>query len=193
MNTLAYIMSTIALALYCGSYFFNNKKKYLILQLTGNLFLSFSYLFMGAYFTMVSVAVGIARGLICYTYEKNNKKVPIYMIVGLCFVTVASYIIINYVVLSGTSSQWDFLYMFASCMYAITFAIRNIKLMRYLVLVPHLSAVLYNLLAKAPVSSAISYGIEFLITVVAIVKFHIQEKRVKLYRNNKLRGAPFIL
>lgn len=180
MNTLAYIMSTIALALYCGSYFFNNKKKYLILQLNGNLFLSVSYLFMGAYFTMVSVAVGIARGLICYTYEKNNKKVPIYMIVGLCFVTVASYIIINYVVLSGTSSQWDFLYMFASCMYAITFAIRNIKLMRYLVLVPHLSAVLYNLLAKAPVSSAISYGIEFLITVVAIIKFHIQEKKSKI-------------
>ena len=30
MNILAYIMSTIALVLYCGSYFFNNKKKYLI-------------------------------------------------------------------------------------------------------------------------------------------------------------------
>ena len=54
---------------------------------------------------------------------------------------------------------------------------RNIKLMRYLVLIPHLSAVLYNLLARAPVSSVISYGIEFVITVAAIVKFHIREKR----------------
>ena len=36
MNILSYFMSTIALALYCGSYFFNNKKKYLVLQLTGN-------------------------------------------------------------------------------------------------------------------------------------------------------------
>lgn len=176
MNILSYVMSVIALALYCGSYFFDNKKKYLILQLTGNVFLSFSYFFMGAYFTMVSIAVGIARGLICYTYEKNNKKVPIYMIIGLCLVTVSSYIIINYVVLSGTASKWDFLYMFASCMYAITFAIRNIKLMRYLVLIPHMSAISYNLLAKAPISSAISYGIEFTITVVAIIKFGIQEK-----------------
>lgn len=66
--------------------------------------------------------------------------------------------------------------MFASCMYAITFAIRNIKLMRYFVLIPHLSAILYNLLIKAPISSAMSYGIEFIITVVAIIKFKIQEK-----------------
>ena len=38
MNILSYFMSTTALALYCGSYFFNNKKKYLVLQLTGNFF-----------------------------------------------------------------------------------------------------------------------------------------------------------
>lgn len=176
MKTLSFIMSAIALALYCGSYFFNSKKKYLILQLTGNVFLSCSYLFMGAYFTMVSVVVGIARGLICYTYEKNNKRVPIYMIAGLCLVTVSSYILINYVILSGTASSWDILYMFASCMYAITFAIRDIKLMRYLILIPHLSAIFYNLLVKAPISSALSYGIEFVITLVAIIKFGIQEK-----------------
>lgn len=169
-------MSTIALILYCGSYFFNNKKKYLILQLSGNVFLSVSYFFMGAYFTMVSVAIGIIRGLVCYTYEKNDKKVPLFMIIGLCFLTVLSYIIINYVVLSGSSSPWDILYMIASCMYAIAFTIRNIKLMRYVMLIPHTSAILYNLLVKAPISSVISYGIEFVITVVAIVKFGIQEK-----------------
>ena len=83
----------------------------------------------------------------------------------------------NYVILSGEASPWDVLYLFASCMYAITFAIRNIKLMRYLVLIPHMSAILYNLLAHAPISSAISYGIEFMITVVAIVKFSLQEKK----------------
>ena len=176
MKALSFIMSAIALLLYCGSYFFNNKKKYLILQLTGNVFLSCSYLFMGAYFTMVSVVVGIARGLICYTYEKNNKNVPIYMIVCLCLATVSSYILINYVILSGTASNWDFLYMFASCMYAITFAIRDIRFMRYLILIPHLSAILYNLLVKAPISSAASYAIEFVITVVAIMKFGIQKK-----------------
>lgn len=99
------------------------------------------------------------------------------MIWSLCLVNVLSYIIINYIILSGASSPWDVLYMFASCMYAITFAMRNITLMRYVVLIPHLSAIFYNLLAKAPISSAISYGIEFIITVVAIIKFRIQEKQ----------------
>jgi len=176
MSTLSFIMSTIALILYSCSYFFNNKRNYLILQLVGNVFLSLSYLLMGAYFTMVSVGIGIGRGLICYSYEKRNKKVPVYMIMALCFVTILSYIVINCVILSGTSSPWDVLYLFASCMYAVTFAIRNIKLMRYLVLIPHMSAIAYNLLVKAPISSAISYGIEFAITVVAIIKFRIQEK-----------------
>ena len=176
METLSFIMSSIALFLYCASYFFNNKKNYLILQLVGNVFFSLSYLLMGSYFTMVAVVLGIARGLICYTYEKNNKKVPIYMIIGLCFITILNYVIINYVILSGTASPWDILYLIASCMYAVTFAMRNIKLMRYLVLIPHFSAICYNLLVKAPISSAAAYGVEFVITIVAIIKFHIQEK-----------------
>ena len=133
---------------------------------------------MGAYFTMVSVGIGIARGLICYRYENLNKKVPVYMILLLCISTILSYVIINHFILS-TSSVWDVLYLIASCMYAISFAIRNIKLMRYVVLVPHALAISYNLLVKAPISSAISYGIEFVITVVAIIKFHFQEKTVK--------------
>lgn len=177
MKTVSFIMSTIALVLFCASYFFNSKKKYLTLQLIGNVFLSVSYFFMAAYFTMISVAIGIIRGLVCYTYEKKNKSVPILVIIGLCLATVSSYIIVNYVALKGTSSPWDILYMIASCMYAVTFAMRNIKLMRYVILIPHSCAVMYNLLVKAPISSAISYGIEFVITVIAIIKFHLQEKR----------------
>ncbi|MBQ4110583.1 MAG: YgjV family protein [Clostridia bacterium] len=176
MMTLSYVMSVIALLLYSISYFFESKKNYLILQLIGNVFLSLSYCFMGAYFTMIAVAIGIGRGLICYSYEKNDKKVPLYIIIGLCFVTVFSYIVINYVVLSGKSSAWDILYMFASCMYAITFAIRNMKLMRYVILIPHISAISYNLLVKAPIFSAVSYGIEFVITIVAIIKFRIGKR-----------------
>ena len=184
MQTASFILSTIALILYCASYFFDSKKGYLATQMTGNIFLSLSYLFIGAYFTMVSVIVGIGRGLICYTYEKKNKEVPVYLIVGLCVVTVANYIVINYIILAGTASPWDVLYLIASCMYAITFAIRNIKLMRYLVLIPHASAVAYNLLVKAPISSALSYGIELAITVVAIIKFAIQEKREIKLKNS---------
>ena len=176
-------MSTVALALYSGSYFFNNKRGYLAFQLFGNVFLSLSYLLIGAYFTMVSALLGVVRGLVYYLYEKKDKKVPWYVIVGLCASMIASYIIINGVILSS-SSPWDILYLIASCMYAITFAIRNIRLMRYLVLIPHVSAVSYNLLSAAPISSAISYGIELIVTLVAIVKFELQRRRAPSFTSD---------
>ena len=177
MEVLSFVMSTIALCLYSLSYFFNSKRNYLVLQLSGNVFLSLSYLLIGSYFTMVALAIGIARGLICYIYEQKDKKVPIYFIVGLCAASVLSYVIINLVILRSQASVWDLLYLFASCMYAVTFAIRNIRVMRYLVLIPHTSAVAYNLLIRAPISSAISYGIELVVTLVAIVKFEISARK----------------
>ena len=176
MFILSYVMSIAALILYSASYFFNNKKTYLILQLTGNAFLSLSYLMIGAYFTMVSVAIGIVRGLICFYYEKNDRSVPVAAIAGLCSATVLSYVLINYVILSQ-ASVWDVVYLVASCMYAVTFSIRNIRVMRYVTLIPHSCAVAYNLLVEAPLSSAISYGIELTVTVVAIVKDELQRLR----------------
>ena len=180
MSELSLVFSTIALILYSCSYFFNSKKNYLILQISGNFFLSVSYLLIGSYFTMIAVLLGIARGWICYIFEKNDKKVPLYCIIGLCFVTILSYIIINTVILSQ-ASVWDFLYLFASCMYMVTFSIRNIRVMRYLVLIPHTSAIVYNLLIPAPISSAISYTIELVVTLVAIVKSEV----IRVKNNNQ--------
>ena len=171
MAELSFVMSTIALILYSVSYFFTSKRNYLISQLSGNVFLSVSYLLIGSYFTMVAVLIGVARGVICFVFEKKNKEVPVYYIIGLCTATILCYVIINYVILQSQASVWDCLYLFASCMYAITFAIRNLKVMRYMVLLPHTSAVAYNLLIHAPISSAISYGIELCVTLVAIVKY----------------------
>jgi hypothetical protein len=62
----------------------------------------------------------------------------------------------------------------SSCAYAVTFAMRNLRVMRYAGLVPNALAVSYNLLVKAPISSAISYAVEFLVTVVAIIRCEIQ-------------------
>ena len=99
-----------------------------------------------------------------------------YAIVGLCAATLLSYFVINFVLLS-TASVWDVLYLIASCMYAITFAIRNIRVMRYVVTIPHTCTIAYNLLIKAPISSAVSYGIELAVTVVAIIKYEIEGRK----------------
>lgn len=174
----SFAMSVVALGFYSSSYFFNNKKIYLILQTSGCAFLALSYLLMGLYFTMISLVIGIARGVIYYLYEIKDKSVPIYVVGGVCLASVVSYIIINFVILSN-ASPWDVLSLFAACMYAITFAIRDVRTMRYIVLIPHASAIAYNLIISAPISTAISYLIETAVTVVAIVKDEIQRYRAR--------------
>lgn len=175
-QTFSFICSAIALALYSASYFFKTKKMYLTLQIIGNIFLALSYLLISAFFTMVSVILGIGRGLVCYFYEKRDKSVPVLVIIALCAATIISYITINFVILKSATS-WDILYMLASCFYAITFTIRNLKLMRWAVLVPHSLAIAYNLVIKAPITSAMSYAIEFVITIVAIIKFRTRREK----------------
>ena len=169
MTEASFVLSTIALALYSIGYFFHQKKHYLICQLVGNIFLSLSYLMIGAYYTTVVVLIGIIQLFVCYAYEKKDKRVPTWFIVALCASSVSCYVIINNVILSQ-ASVWDAVYLFASCMYAICFSIRNLRVVRYVVLIPHASAVAYNLLIHAPISSALAYGIEGVVTVVAIVK-----------------------
>ncbi|MBO5775977.1 MAG: YgjV family protein [Clostridia bacterium] len=175
-QTISFICSATALALYSASYFFKTKKAYLTLQIIGNIFLSLSYLLIGAIFTMVTVIIGIGRGLVCYYYEKKDREVPLYMIIALCAATISSYVVINFIILK-TATSWDVLYMLASCFYAITFTIRNIKLMRYAILVPHALAITYNLVIRAPITSALSYVIEAVITIVAIIKFRTRKAK----------------
>ena len=117
-----------------------------------------------------------------YEEIQKNKIVPQFAIIGFCFATILSYIIIKHIILSQ-SSIWDVFLGVASCLYAIAFAIRNIRAMRYTVLISHSCAILYNLLIKAPISSAISYGIELTITVVAIIKYELQRHNKEKKRN----------
>ena len=89
---------------------------------------------------------------------------------------IASFFVVNTLILK-TAKPWDILYLVASCLYAIVFTIRNLTVMRYVVLVPHVLSIAYNLIIHSPIFTAISYTIELLVTVVAIVKFRLQDKQ----------------
>lgn len=170
------VASFIALVLYSLSYFFKSKRHYLVLQGSGNVCLAISFLLLGEYFTMVSVVIGILRAVVCYYYEARNRRVPIWAIVTLCSMIIASFFVVNTLILK-TAKPWDILYLVASCLYAVVFTIRNLTVMRYVVLVPHVLSIAYNLIIQSPIFTAISYTIELLVTVVAIIKFRLQDKR----------------
>ena len=170
------VASFIALVLYSLSYFFKSKRHYLVLQGSGNVCLAISFLLLGEYFTMVSVVIGILRAVVCYYYEARNRRVPIWVIVMLCSMIIASFFVVNTLILK-TAKPWDILYLVASCLYAVVFTIRNLTVMRYVVLVPHVLSIAYNLIIQSPIFTAISYTIELIVTVVAIIKFRLQDKR----------------
>ena len=164
---LSLAISFVALALVSFSYLVKKKRYYLFLQALACLCLVFSYFFVTEFFAMVSIFVGLLRTLIYYAYEKNDKHAPPLVVAAICFVTVSVYFIINVGVLS-TWRPLDVLYVLSLCMYAIVFSIRNLYLMKWLVIIPHVLAILYNVMIFAPPFTVLSYSAELFFNLYSL-------------------------
>ncbi len=164
---LSLAISFVALALVSFSYLVKKKRYYLFLQALACLCLVFSYFFVTEFFAMVSIFVGLLRTLIYYAYEKNDKHAPPLVVAAICFVTVSVYFIINVGVLS-TWRPLDVLYVLSLCMYAIVFSVRNLYLMKWLVIIPHVLAILYNVMIFAPPFTVLSYSAELFFNLYSL-------------------------
>ncbi len=165
------IFGFVTLALMVLSYFFKSKSTYLFLQTMGLVSMFFSYLFGANYFAMITLAVSLTRTLTFYLYEKNDKEAPIAFSFLFSGLAITAYVAVNIFILK-IANPIDILYMSAVVMYAFIFRIRNIKLVRYTVLVPHALAVLYNLLLGDMLFVAASYFFELLADIYAILKYN---------------------
>ena len=174
-----YVLSQIAgfvtLTLMILSYFFKSKSRYLLFQTLGLGCMFFSYLFGGEYFAMITLTVSVTRTLTFYLYEKKDREAPIGFAWLFAALAVCAYLIVNLVILH-TAKPVDILYLAAMVLYAFIFRIRNIKVVRYTVIVPHVLAILYNLLLGNMIFVAMSYGFELLADFYAIFKYNIKEK-----------------
>ena len=68
-------------------------------------------------------------------------------------------------------------------MYAFIFRVRNLKFVRFAMIVPTVLSILFNILTSAAIFATMSYVIELVATVVAIFKFHVfnkEEKKIDL-------------
>lgn len=178
--TLSQIAGGLTLALMVASYFFKSKRAYLLLQSLGLVAMFFSYLFGAEFFAMVSLAVSLTRTLTFFIYESKDKEAPLAFSFLFASLTVLAYLTVNLVILK-TAKPLDILQLTAQAMYAFVFRIRNIKLMRYVVIVPTVLAVLYNVLLGGMVFVAVSYGFELAADLYAIVKYNL--KPIKEQKN----------
>ena len=172
---LALVASFIAMSFVVSSYFVKKKSLYLIFQASCILFLMVSYFFTVQFFAVIGLAIGLARALIFFAYEKKDKVAPLWVALAISFITLLSYFIVNFGILKNTQ-PYDVLCLLALVLYAFIFRIRDLKKVRFLMLAPTILSLLFNTLTHAALFASLSYVFELTANVVSIFRYHILEK-----------------
>ena len=169
---LSLITSFIALTLIAVSYFVKKKELYLFYQLSGIVFLTLSYFFGLQFSAMVGLGISVIRSLTYFLCERKDKTAPLYFAFVFSLVTIASYFIVNIWILKK-AELIDILLLVACCLYAFIFRIRDLKTVRFTMLVPTILSVFYNAFSGAALFVTLSYAFELTANVVSIFKYHI--------------------
>ena len=183
-QTLALIASFIGMLLVIFSYFTKKKERFLLFQSLCIVFLIISYFFTVQFFAMVGLGVGLLRTLTYFYYEKKEKEAPLWVPLLLAGATLASYFIVNFAIL-GTSEPLDVLCLLALIGYVFIFRVRNLTLVRFLMLVPTVLSILFNLLTHAALFTTLTYVFEISANIVSIFRYHVIGKIVFKKKNKE--------
>ena len=170
---LALIASFIAMVAVGAAYFTKNKSWYLVMQALCVLFLAISYFFTMQFFAMIGITICLARTLTFYMFEKQDKVASVWWSVAFSALTLTAYVVVDLLILK-TAQPWDILLLLASCLYAFIFRIRDLKTVRYLVLIPTILSIFFNTLTNAAFFAALAYIIELTANVISIYRYHIR-------------------
>ncbi len=171
---LALIASFIAMGFVVAAYFMKKKEYYLLCQLICVVCLIISYIFSAQYFAMIGLSVGMFRTLTFFYYEKRETVAPIVWSFLFSALTLAAYFIVNLAILK-TAQPLDILCLVGLIMYAFIFRIRNLRIVRFAMLIPTVLFVLFNALTGAAIFATLTYAFELGANLTAIVKNHILE------------------
>ena len=174
--TLALIASFIAMLFVVAAYFTKKKAWYLLCQILCVVFLIVSYFFTVQFFAMIGLLVGLFRSITFFIYENKGKQAPIFWSFLFSVLTIASYFTVNFGILH-TAQPLDILCLSSLIMYAFIFRIRNLKIVRFTMLIPTVVSILFNLLTEAALFATLSYVFELFANCVSIVKYHILNQK----------------
>ena len=170
------VASFFAMAFVSASYFMKKKEYYLLFQLLCILFLIISYFFNLQFFAMIVVGIGGIRTLVFFLIERKNKRASIWYSVLFAGLTLISYYVVNFKILNN-ANPLDVLYLVGLIAFAFIFRIRNLKIVRFSMLLPTALSVLFNVLTHAPFFTICSYGVELTTNVASIFKYHVFNKK----------------
>ena len=173
---LALAAGFVAMLLVGASYFFPKKNQYLFFQASGIVFLILSYLFDEEYFAMIGLGVALARTITYFALENKDVDTPVWLGLLFSLLTIAAYVVVNLCILK-TAKPIDIICLLSLVGFAMILCIRDLEKVRLLVLIPIALSILYNALSGAAAFITISYSFEFMMSVLAIFKYQIIDKK----------------
>ncbi len=183
-QTLAFIASFLAMSFVIMAYFVKKKEHYLLFELLCIVFLIVSYFFTMQFFAMIGLAVGLFRTTTFFIYENKERRAPIIWSFLFSAMTLAAYFIVNLVILQ-TAQPLDILCLLALIMYAFIFRIRDLKIVRFTMLIPTVLSILFNALTSAALFATLTYLFELCANVVSIFKSYVFARTEKEELKNK--------
>ena len=171
---LAQILGGIALVLVCIGYFVRTKSTFLILQSVANFFYASAFFVVGAYVGAGLVIISLFRCLYIYIAEKKDFKYILHFL----SIFVVLYIVFTIVFWNNI---FDLFPLIASLLFTLGYMVKNLQVMRYILLIPNTIYVLYNILTTTYTSALLDF-VEVVVILIAILKFHLDEKYQSLYK-----------
>lgn len=164
---LSLIASFLGMGFAMSSYFVKKKNLFLVWQGGAILFLALSCLFKLHYLPVITYGIALVRVLVYYQFEKADKNLSVWIKTFFALLNVVAYFVLN--AISGTKfNAIDLLLIIASIMYAYIFGIRNIKLLRFMFIIPTVISIVYYIITCAAIFVTISYLFELLANLTAI-------------------------
>lgn len=175
---LAQIFGIIALILVAISYFINKKSTFLIFQVIADFFYALAYLVVDAWSAGVITLISLVRCIYLYIADKKNFKnnVPFLMIFVALFAVTTIFF---------WKTSFDFIPLITSTLFTFGYEIKNMQVMRYVLLIPNALLVIYNILITTYASAVLDF-MEIVAILAAIIKFYLNNKKnreTKIFSN----------
>lgn len=168
---IAQILGVIAAILSYSKMFLKKKGAFLLFQTISTLFSASSYLFLHSWVAGIISAVSILRCLYLYFAEKANFKYTAYFLP----IFIIFYIVIGTIFWSG---PLDIIPIITSSLFTIAYYVKDLQTSRYILLLPNLLLAVFSFLTLA-YANACKELLELVVTIIAIIKFHFDAKKVK--------------
>ena len=153
----------IALILVCISYQFNNKAKFLAIQIIANLFYSASFLAQNILVGGINTIISLIRVSVLFFYERKYKKPPLLLYISFSLAYIGSSILCF-------QTPLDIMAIISYEIFNLAMFAQGINLTRILMVLPNFIIMIYNFLLMTYTNAILDF-IEVVVLIVAIIRF----------------------